>query len=201
MDFLKGFTDVFERIRIKPFVLAPVFGVLLITLIFNLILYGLRGDMRFENLFSILMLSFIFGVIEWALAILAVGVTTSMMMENKKFGKEDSRIFFNFFAFSIFMAFFLMIGFEINVIVGLIMLLLILYIPNWFVTSNACDLYGGFEWNLSFIFRGIRSAYAFILIIGTALLTLVPYAGIYLAIFFYVVWTANTYMHIMENQK
>jgi len=99
------------------------------------------------------------------------------------------------------MAFFLMIGFEINVIVGLIMLLLILYIPNWFVTSNACDLYGGFEWNLSFIFRGIRSAYAFILIIGTALLTLVPYVGIYLAIFFYVVWTANTYMHIMENQK
>jgi hypothetical protein len=157
--------------------------------------------MRFENLFSILMLSFIFGVIEWALAILAVGVTTSMMMENKKFGKEDSRIFFNFFAFSIFMAFFLMIGFEINVIVGLIMLLLILYIPTWCVTSTACDLYGGFEWNLSFIFRGIRSAYAFILIIGTALLTLVPYAGIYLAIFFYVVWTANTYMHIMENQK
>ncbi len=201
MYFLEGFTDIFERIKKNPFILAPVFGVLLITLIFNLILYGLTGDMRFENVFSILMLSFIFGVIEWALALLAVGITTSMMMENKKFGKEDSRMFFNFFAFSIFMSFFLMIGFEINVILGLVILLLILYVPNWFVTSNACDLYGGFKWNLSFIFRGIRAAYAFIIIVVTALLTLVPYAGNYLAIFFYVVWTANTYIHIMENQK
>ena len=99
--------------------------------------------MRFENLFGFLMLSFIFGVIEWALAILAVGVTTSMM-EDKKFGKDDSRMFFNFFAFSIFMSFFLMIGFMIHVIIGLVMLLLILYIPNWFFSSNGYDLYGGF---------------------------------------------------------
>ncbi len=198
MNFLEGFTDVFERIRIKPFILLPVFGVLLITLIFNLVLYGIKGNLIFESLF---MLSFIFGVIEWALAIVAVGVTTSMMIENKRFGKEDSRTYFNFFAFSTFMAFFLMIGFTINVIIGLILLLLILYVPNWFVSSKACDLYGGFKWNVSFIFQGARSAYAFILIVGTALLTLVPYAGNYLAIFFYVVWTANTYMHIMENKK
>ncbi|BBJ28442.1 hypothetical protein [Athalassotoga saccharophila] len=200
MDFLEGFTDVFERIKKNPLILAPVFGVLLITLIFNLILYGLRSD-EFNGLILIMMVSFIFGVIEWALAILAVSIMTSIMMGEKRLWKEELRVFFNFFAFSIFMSFFLMIGFEINVILGLVMLLLILYVPNWFVASNACDLYGGFKWNLSFIFRGIRSAYAFIIIIVTALLTLVPYAGNYLAIFFYVVWTANTYIHIMENQK
>lgn len=200
MNFLRGFTDVFERIKVRPFILAPVFGVLLITLIFNLILYGLRGDMEFESFLGLVMLSFIFGVIEWALAFLAVGVTT-FMMENKKFEKTDSRMFFNFFAFSIFMAFFLVIGFLIHPIIGLVVLLLVLYIPNWFLQSNACDLYAGFGWNLSFIFHGTRSAYAFILVVGTALLTLVPYAGNYLAIFFYVIWVANTYVHIMENEK
>ncbi|HEU24009.1 MAG: hypothetical protein C0176_06170 [Mesoaciditoga sp.] len=200
MDFLEGFTDVFERIKKNPLILAPVFGVLLITLIFNLILYGLRTG-SLDILISTMMISFVFGVIEWALAILAIAITTSMIMEEKRLWKEDLRMFFNFFAFSIFMSFFLMVGFEINVILGLVMLLLILYVPNWFVASNACDLYGGFKWNLSFIFRGIRAAYAFIIIIVTSLLTLVPYAGIYLAIFFYVVWTANTYIHIMEKQK
>lgn len=200
MDFLKGFTDAFERIREKPLVLVPVAGVLLITVIFNLALYAIRDNLGLGNIFTFSMSAFIFAVIEWALAILAVGITTSLMMEDKQFGKEDAKKFLDLFIFSVFMAFFLMVGFSINVILGLIVLLLILYIPDWFVSSNTCAFYSGFKWNISFIFKGTRSAYAFILVIGTALLTLIPYGGTYLSILFYVIWTANTYVHMMIGE-
>jgi hypothetical protein len=198
MDFLRGFADAFYRIKDQLYILVPAVIVILIALIFNLIIYALSGQNVFGDFSALLIPSFVFEVIEWALAFATSGLTAFMMV-NKRVVKDDLKIFLNLFIFSIFMGFFVTIGFRINVLIGVVIFLFMLYVPIWFVNYRGSEMIDGFGWNLSFIFHGIRAAYALTLLLGTALLTLIPYCGIYLAIFFYVMWSSTTYLYIKEK--
>ncbi len=198
MDFLRGFTDIVDKIREKPFLLVPSLLVIVVALIFDLVFYAARGS-SFENFYGFAEMLFIFGVIKWALAFTAVGLTV-YIISDRKITLKDSRFFFNLFAFSVFMGFFLMIGFTVHVLLGLIFFFFMLYVPIWFVKNERFDAIDAFKWNIFFIFQGIRSAYAFIILVGTVLLTLIPYVGIYLAIFFYILLIVSTYMHIEEEK-
>jgi len=195
-NFFDGFTSIVERIKINPFILVPVGSVLVITLTLNLILQSVTSRFGFVN---VMVLSFVFYVFEWALTLLATLITI-LMIQGREL-KSVSKEIFNFFVFAIFISFFLAIGFWINLIVGIVILFLVLYIPGLFSNLRESNFYDGFKQTLFFTFSngGRETLYTLIIAIGSGLLTLVPYAGIYLAFFVCISWVSNTYIFELEK--
>lgn len=198
MEFFKGFTSAFERIKNDPMILIPIAIGVGVALILDLIIraFGVNIVNNVGGAISVLWLSFIFEVVKWAVAFAMTGWIASMMLKSREEHDDFSKSFLDFFVLGLFMAFFLIVGTSIHVVVGIIVFLFLLFLPVWLATGPVFKTLEGFKWNLSFMFRGMNSAYALILLLGSTLLTLIPYVGIYLALFFYMVWAANIYVHI-----
>ncbi len=198
MDFLKGFTSAFTRIKDNPMILIPIAIGVGVALILDLIIraFGVNIVNNVGGAISVLWLTFIFEVVKWAVAFAMTGWIASLMLKAKQANDDFSKSFLDFFVLGLFMAFFLMVGTSIHIIVGIVVFLFLLFLPVWLATGPNFKTMEGFRWNLSFMFKGMNSAYALILLLGSTLLTMIPFVGIYLALFFYMVWAANIYVYI-----
>ncbi len=197
MNMLDGFGNIFGVMKRKPSVIIPsLFGIGTL-LVFNLVIFEYAANVR---ILSSTWIPFAFNVLKWAV-IFSISAWTALLIGREEVNSEKafSKSFSNLFVFSTFMSFFVVTGFEMYVIPGIFILFFMLYIPTYAVLNEDTDALRGFKGNMNFIMEDAHVIHTLVSLIIITLLLLIPYAGEYLAAFFYMLWIPNIY--ISEKQE
>jgi hypothetical protein len=197
MNTLDGFGNIFGVLKRKPsIIIPPLFGIGTI-LLFNLVIFEYIANVRLGGIGWI---PFAFDVIKWSVIFVISGWTALLMKyEDVNSEKVFSKAFANLFVFSTFMSFFTVAGFEMYLIPGMFILFFILYIPTYMVINGDSDTLNAFKGNARFIMEDAHVIHTLVSLVIITLLLLIPYAGEYLAAFFYMLWIPNIY--ISEKQE
>ncbi|WP_036221824.1 hypothetical protein [Mesoaciditoga lauensis] len=199
MNMLDGFGNIFGVMKRKPSVIIPsLFGIGTL-LVFNLVIFEYAANVR---ILSSTWIPFAFNVLKWAV-IFSISAWTALLISREEVDSEKafSKSFSNLFVFSTFMSFFVVSGFEMYVIPGIFILFFMLYIPTYAVLNEDTDALRGFKGNMNFILEDAHVIHTLVSLIIITLLILIPYAGEYLAAFFYMLWIPNIYISEKQEEK
>ena len=189
---LDGFGNVFGVIRRNPGVIFPAFLGVAVALIFDVISFEYSGMVKTLN-FS--WIPFSFEIFKWSVAFTLSGLTALLMKKNTKESQEFfSKNFLDVFVFSVFMAFFVVVGLDLYVVPGLLILFFMIYIPSEMILKQDTNSLKRFKGNLSFILEDAHVIHTLVAILLIIVFILIPYIGEYIAIFFYILWIPNIYI-------
>ena len=189
---LDGFGNVFGVIRRNPGVIFPAFLGVAVALIFDVISFEYSGMVKTLN-FS--WIPFSFEIFKWSVAFTLSGLTALLMKKNTKESQEFfSKNFLDVFVFSVFMAFFVVVGLDLYVVPGLLILFFMIYIPSEMILKQDTNSLKRFKGNLSFILEDAHVIHTLVALLLIIVFILIPYIGEYIAIFFYILWIPNIYI-------
>ncbi|GEM_PF-1649230 len=189
---LDGFGNIFGVIRKNPRVIFPALIGVAVALLLNIISFEYSRMLKTMNFGWI---PFSFEIFKWGVAFTLSGLTTLLMKKNAKESHElFSKIFLDVFIFSTFMAFFVVTGFGLYVVPGLLILFFMIYIPIEMVLEQNTSSLERFKGNLNFILEDAHVIHTFIALLLIIVFTLIPYIGEYIAMFFYILWIPNIYI-------
>ncbi len=189
---LDGFGDIFGVIRRNPGVIFPAFLGVAVALIFDVISFEYSGMVKTLN-FS--WIPFSFEIFKWSVAFTLSGLTALLMKKNTKESQEFfSKNFLDVFVFSVFMAFFVVVGLDLYVVPGLLILFFMIYIPSEMILKQDTNSLKRFKGNLSFILEDAHVIHTLVALLLIIVFILIPYIGEYIAIFFYILWIPNIYI-------
>lgn len=189
---LDGFGNIFGVIRENPRVIFPALIGVAVALLFDIISFEYSGMLKTLNFGWI---PFSFEVFKWSVTFTLSGLTALLIGKNVKESHElFSKIFLDVFVFSVFMAFFVVTGFGLYVVPGLLILFFMIYIPVGMVLEQGANSLEKFKRNLNFILEDAHVIHTLIALLLIIIFVLIPYVGEYMAIFFYILWIPNIYI-------
>lgn len=196
---LDGFGDIFGVIRRNPGVIFPAFLGVAVALIFNVISFEYSEMIKTLNFGWI---PFSFEIFKWSAAFTLSGLTALLMKNNTEESQEFfSKTFLDVFVFSVFMAFFVVVGLDLYVVPGLLILFFMIYIPDEMILKQDTNSLKSFKGNLSFILEDAHVIHTLVALLLIIVFMLIPYIGEYIAIFFYILWIPNIYISAKRESE
>ncbi len=193
---LKVFTDVFGSVKTKYEIVIPAVISVIVALILNMvILETINPDFSW--------IPFAFEVFKWSMAFTLSGLTALIVrFDGQDMQRETfSRSLLNLFVFSVFMAFFVVIGYEIYMLPGMLVLFFTMYAPVRMTHGNDFDILRGLKDNLAFILDDTHILHTFVILLILSLLIIIPYVGDYLSLFFYTLWVPYVYENLRLKRE
>lgn len=192
---LRVFTDIFHSVRERRETIMPAVITVVVAIILNLVILETISP-------NFSWIPFAFEVFKWAVAFTLSGLTALSV----RFGAENaqgsfSKIFVNLFVFSVFMAFFVVVGYGVYTLPGMLVLFFTMYAPAEMARSRDFDILSCLKGNFRFILDDAHIIHTFIMVLIVSLLVLVPYAGDYLSLFFYTLWVPYVYEKLRETEE